>query len=789
MSGSSPHEPEIHPAYSPDGPPAGIDRVLVAGIAELATPIAVLELRRDLLAAQAIAPPANATMPPAFGSMIVVWANRAALEDWGHDSRPVVGESLGALAPGISFLSGTWEIEAGLSSRRPVDTEVRGILEHRDSADEFAYTCTVQPLAGATARGGELWMMQLSGQGVAGAGVAAPAPATPAYAGLAPATLGADADARVIADHQSRRALAVLARISEYLIDVDRLGVLTDICGVLQEAMGGWFGFYLRVGDALEYVESLATASSEGTRAVAIRAESGLDALGDPHLPGMGTRVIEGPEITEVQDPVRALLLGKVGHNADFILQAAYMPGTVSRELAQDVGKRLPNAPGREYGNAVVYALPGRAQALGVLVAVMPGLSEETTIVGTSARVKRAAAWGTTFEDGASVLDLTARRVGMAVENAQLHRREHQVAEALQRSMLPEQIDVPGLDVWSYYAPASGHAQVGGDWFDVLQLDDSTAGIVIGDVVGHDIEAAATMGQLRSIIRAYAFELMDPAVVLARADRIAAEMRLPRPSSVVYGSLAKMRTGWKFEFARAGHLPPLVSRADGVEVLRGEGGLLVGYGRGARKSSRTKLLPGDAIVLYTDGLIERRAESLRDALEHLQQCLARTRGLDAAGIGEELLTQLRGEQEDDTALVIVRVPDAATGPAAAPQRQARRWTLPSESASIARVRHAVVAAATQWEFAGVADAELVASELAANAVLHGWGRLGLRVSMDSDGLRVEVEDSNPAPPVLTTGHANRAGGFGMRIVDRLATWGWEPSGSGKVVWAVIAHPA
>lgn len=160
--------------------------------------------------------------------------------------------------------------------------------------------------------------------------------------------------------------------------------------------------------------------------------------------------------------------------------------------------------------------------------------------------------------------------------------------------------------------------------------------------------------------------------------------------------------------------------------------------------------------------------------------------VDAAGVGEELLSRLADAPEDDVALVVVRIPD--------PQRDAsavvlsprsRRWLLPSEPASIGRARHAVVRTCQAWGVRESANAELVVSELVANGVLHGWGHLALRLFDTGDGIRVEVEDSNPAPPVPTDGHPNRMGGFGMQIVERLADWGWRPTASGKLVWATL----
>ena len=212
-----------------------------------------------------------------------------------------------------------------------------------------------------------------------------------------------------------------------------------------------------------------------------------------------------------------------------------------------------------------------------------------------------------------------------------------------------------------------------------------------------------------------------------------------------------------------------------------------GCGGGRPTADEVALLPGDVLVLYTDGLIERRARKLQDGLAALTEIGSGVDSTDAAGVGEELLSRLADAPEDDIAVVVVRIPDPAADLAAGSAPRRRRWSMPSDPASIARARHAVLQTCAAWEIPGASSAELVVSELVGNAVMHGWGHVVLRLFDTGDGLRIEVEDSNPAPPVTTDGHPGRVGGFGMRIVERLADWGWRPSGDGKLVWARV-HP-
>jgi len=138
---------------------------------------------------------------------------------------------------------------------------------------------------------------------------------------------------------------------------------------------------------------------------------------------------------------------------------------------------------------------------------------------------------------------------------------------------------------------------------------------------------------------------------------------------------------------------------------------------------------------------------------------------------------------------VVRIPDPEDDAAFSGSPRSRRWLLPSEPASIGRARHAVLRTCQAWSLSDGPSAELVVSELVANAVLHGWGHIALRLYDTGEGLRIEVEDSNPTPPVATDGHPGRIGGYGMQIIDRLADWGWRPARDGKLVWAKVRSDA
>ncbi|ACQ81880.1 protein serine/threonine phosphatase [Beutenbergia cavernae DSM 12333] len=541
-----------------------------------------------------------------------------------------------------------------------------------------------------------------------------------------------------VTERRVRLGLDAVSRVSDLLIDVEDAGTLRAVTHLLSGVVVRWSAFFAADG-GMHPIDGLEPSSSDR------RGRSIWHGSPDPVL-----RLLEGSRVEEIE----------------LSLEEEPAPFTATGDLVTAL-RRHADLPD-DVTSVVVLPVLGRVESLGVMVLVP---LEDADGRHTVAR-------------------LVARRVGMAIENARLLQREHLMAETLQRAMLPEQAEVTGLDVWTYYSPNAEHAQVGGDWYDVLYVNPDTVGVVVGDVVGHDMEAAAAMGQLRSVVRSYACELVDPGTVLSRVDDLVASMRLARSASLVYGALTPVdqESGrWRFDYSRAGHMPPLLVRDGEVTQLDGAAGVLVGFGSVRRATAGVDLVAGDVLVFYTDGLVERRARALRAGIAELVET-CRTLGAngadDAAGVGEALLAAFAEEPEDDVAIVVVRIPRCD-------QREidpgVRSWRIELEPdvRSTARAREAVVRVCDEWGVRDAPAAELVTSELVANAVMHGWGRVALRLRATSSGLRVEVEDGNPTPPTLLGGHASGLGGFGMQIVERLADWGWRPSGHGKVVWALV----
>ena len=257
------------------------------------------------------------------------------------------------------------------------------------------------------------------------------------------------------------------------------------------------------------------------------------------------------------------------------------------------------------------------------------------------------------------------RRAGLAVDNAQLFAREHEVAVALQRSMLPRVPPVPGLEVSAHYFAGSERADVGGDWYDVLPLPDGSVGVAVGDVMGHDLIAAAAMGQLRSVLRSYAWEGHRPSEVLERLDRLVQGLGMAQLATCVYGRLLPVEGGALLRYANAGHLPPVVqSRTGEVEVLDGGKSVLIGAPGGSSEGGRpdgSAFIPrGATLILYTDGLVEDRETDIDAGVARLCALVAgHDPALGVSTLCDRLLDELlTGPRTDDAAVVAVRISDS-----------------------------------------------------------------------------------------------------------------------------------
>jgi anti-sigma regulatory factor (Ser/Thr protein kinase)/putative methionine-R-sulfoxide reductase with GAF domain len=333
------------------------------------------------------------------------------------------------------------------------------------------------------------------------------------------------------------------------------------------------------------------------------------------------------------------------------------------------------------------------------------------------------------------LLQLVADRVAIAI-HARLTERERAIARTLQRSLLPERLPtVAGIEIAARYLPAKG-GEVGGDWFDVFVLPDGSVAVVIGDVVGRGLPAASTMGKTRSAVRAYALD-SGPGEVLERMNRHLRHLDPGEMVTVLFGVADPIRS--RFRFSCAGHVPPAFRDPDGtVRIVELGSGPPLGATPAPRFEERVEeLAPGSSILLYTDGLIERRGESIDAGLDRLR--LAARLEADPERMCDAIVQELLGPDEpgDDVALLVARMVgigselhvriEAHASRLVVIRRLLERWL--HGNLLLPERRYDVVAAT---------------GEAAANAIEHAYGPAGGDIRVDAtrsgDTVAVRVRD-------------------------------------------------
>ncbi|WP_037671137.1 SpoIIE family protein phosphatase [Streptomyces griseus] len=254
-----------------------------------------------------------------------------------------------------------------------------------------------------------------------------------------------------------------------------------------------------------------------------------------------------------------------------------------------------------------------------------------------------------------------ARRAGLALDNARLYQRQRKVAETMQNHLLPQMPGVPGLQMTVRYLPAPDASQVGGDWYDAFPLSDASTALAVGDVVGHDLEAAAGMAQVRNMLRAYAwFQQEPPSRIVERLDEAIQHITDVTMATMIFARIEAAHDGhWRLSWTNAGHPPPLLISRDGLTRYLTDGhGILLGTQAGTARPDATALLPpGSTLVLYTDGLIEEPGHTLDTGLNRLRQHAAALAHRPLASFTDQLLRRVRPtDNDDDVALLALRVP-------------------------------------------------------------------------------------------------------------------------------------
>ncbi|MFF8476472.1 SpoIIE family protein phosphatase [Streptomyces sp. NPDC015414] len=375
-------------------------------------------------------------------------------------------------------------------------------------------------------------------------------------------------------------------------------------------------------------------------------------------------------------------------------------------------------------------------------------------------------------------------RAAVSIDNARRYTREHSMAVALQRSLLPRSLPEQGaLDIAYRYLPAQ--AGVGGDWFDVLPLSGARVALVVGDVVGHGLHAAATMGRLRTAVHNFSALDLPPDELLGLLDELVGRIdqdETPADGAAVTGATCLYAVydpvSRRCTVARAGHPPPVLVRPDGeVEFPEVPAGPPLGLGGLPFETVDLELAEGSSLVLYTDGLVEDRDRDIDVGLELLRDALRRARGASPEETCRTVLDRLPARPSDDVALIVARTKVLGADRVA-------EWRVPSDPAAVAEVRASVARRLDDWGLEEVSfTTELILSELVTNAIRYGRGPIGVRLLRER-ALVCEVSDGSTTSPHLRYAASTDEGGRGLFLVAQLAErWGTRYTPNGKIIWA------
>ncbi|MEV0961788.1 SpoIIE family protein phosphatase [Streptomyces sp. NPDC049910] len=480
---------------------------------------------------------------------------------------------------------------------------------------------------------------------------------------------------------------------------------------------------------------------------------------------------------------------------------------------------------------ARVRLIPGEDGSLVQSTLAVPMVAHDTVVgLARFSRAKGSEPFGE--RDRALAVELAAR-AAVCIDNARLYRREHERALILQRSLLPPgDPEAAGLDIACRYLPGNTATEVGGDWFDVIELPGHRTALVVGDVMGRGLRAAVAMGELRTAVRTLALLDLEPAEVLSaldeiarglgapsgaqQASRVAHKSRGPELSEVylatcvyaVYDPVTRRCT-----FANAGHLPPvLVEPGEEALMLDVPPGMPLGVGGEPFEEVQVELPEGALLALYTDGLVESRDHPLDEGLGAFRRALteparpvpeprapggpadaangetpvppdggSRSRSLE--DVCDHVLATLDTRHgEDDIALLMARIQGLAA-------EAVGDWRLPREPRSVGRARELARAQLGAWDLDPLVDTvELLVSELVTNALRYGEGEIRLRLLRDRT-LVCEVWDAGLVQPRRRRARDTDEGGRGLQLVGLLsAAWGSRRTPRGKTVWFELALP-
>jgi serine phosphatase RsbU (regulator of sigma subunit) len=373
-----------------------------------------------------------------------------------------------------------------------------------------------------------------------------------------------------------------------------------------------------------------------------------------------------------------------------------------------------------------------------------------------------------------------ASRAAMFIDNARRYNREHATALTLQRSLLPTGLSAPSsVDVRHRYLPGSKLIEVGGDWYESIALPGARVALVVGDVAGHGVRAAVTMGRLRTAIHTLARLELPPAESLQQLDELMHTLGEREPHFATCAYAIFDAVSGNIEVAVAGHLPPLLVRPDGSnEYLDVAPAPPLGVGEGPIESRQFSVEDGSMFLLYTDGLVENRTRDIDDGLGRLQKIFSESapdRSLE--DLCKAMLDGVYADyQRDDIAVLLARL-------SRIPADHHATWTLGRELTSVGQARSLIREPMERW---GLEDmipvTELLVSELVTNALRYSPGAVTLRLVREG-ALVCEVGDNSAALPRLRQASRDDENGRGLQVVSQFASrWGARRTSTGKVVW-------
>ena len=534
----------------------------------------------------------------------------------------------------------------------------------------------------------------------------------------------------VDSEREARSRLQLLASASELLLterEPDR--VLQRLTGLLVPGLATWCTAWRRTGDLLQPV-----------------AYTGSDPAGSQPWP-----------------PVRA----------DGGSLAAVTHRTHRVQATPDLAAWLDRAAGDE---AITRA--GRERGIGPAIGVP--LLAGSRCLGTLVLVRRPGDAPFSEIETETVVEMAGRAAAALLLVLDLE-REREVAEVLQRSLLPQLPDLHDVEFSVRYRPAYS-SEVGGDWYDVIDLGAGRVAVTVGDVMGRGVRAAAVMGQLRTALRTMVRLDLPPTEVLGRLDELAGEMH---GTPIVTCVLAVLDTvSGHLEWASAGHPPPLVRTAEGSRWLRAdEEDPPLGVDTAPYEAHRTTLSRGDVLCLCTDGLIEDRTRDLDDGLRLLADSFCELRSessLEAQA--DELLRRVDPGQDDDMAMLLLHWPLLSEQ-----GRHRESLFVPAEAASVMLVREWALRLSQSWCGPECRDTvALVASELVTNAIVHARSAVQVEIRLAGPVLVLEVHDSAHRPPSRRIAADQDENGRGLLLIEAMTSrWGHRATEGGKVVWAEI----